>query len=171
MSSVESAAAPGGKSTLDRLAKVAAAIAGLVLASVVILTVTDVTLRLVARPVYGSQEITELSMVAIIMLAIPLCATSGSDIRVDLFDEMLGKRGKWMTDLLAAIVTIVVLGFLVWNTVFKIVATYTYDDVSNLLLVPLWPFYLLIALSMGLYAVVALVNCVALLNRRPVADE
>ncbi len=156
---------------LDRLARWAASISGLILAFVVVLTVVDVSLRFAAAPVYGSQEMTELSMVAIIMLAIPLCATTGSDIRVDLFDEMLGRRGQWWTNLLAAIVTIVVLGFLVWNTIFKIGDTFSYNDVSNLLLIPLWPFYLLIAIGMGFYIVVAIRSALVLLKKRSVAHE
>ncbi len=171
MLSTERAPAKRGKSLLDRLAGSAATIAGMILAFIIVLTVVDVTLRFVAAPIYGSQELTELCMVAIIMLAIPLCATTRSDIRVDLFDEVLGQRGRWITDLFGGGVTIVVLLFLIWNTAFKIEDTFVYDDVSNLLLVPLWPFYLLIALGMGLYAIVALRNFMTHLKQRAVADD
>lgn len=171
MSSIESADTASAGSILDRLARSAAAIAGLILCFVVVLTVVDVSLRFVAAPVYGSQEMTELCMVAIIMMAMPFCATTGSHIRVDLFDEVLGRRGRWASDLFAAIVAVVVLGFLVWNTIFKIADTYTYDDVSNLLLAPLWPFYLLVACGMGFYAIVALRDFITLLKQQPSAHE
>jgi len=68
-----------------------------------------------------------------------------------------------MTDLFAVAVSLVVLACLVWNTAYKIVDTYGYDDVTNLLALPLWPLYLLIALSMAAYAIVALRDLVLLL--------
>jgi TRAP-type transport system small permease protein len=148
---------------LDRLAYAAAVLAGVVLAVVMLLTVADVALRFLAQPIYGSQEMTELAMAAIIMLALPYCSATNGHIRVDLFDDRLGRSGRWMTDCFAMVVSLVVLAFLVWNTAFKVADTYSYDDVTNLLALPLWPLYLLIALSMAAYAIVALRDLVSLL--------
>src|SRR5260221_10542753 len=104
-------------------------------------------------------------MVALIMLALPYCSATDGHIRVDLLDNLLGRRGRWMTDLLAVALSLVVLACLVWNTTYKIVDTYSYDDVTNLLALPLWPLYLLIALSMAAYAIAALRDMVLLLSR------
>jgi len=155
--------APPGWAVIDRLAYAAAVLAGLVLAATMLLTVADVTLRFAAAPIYGSQEITELGMVALIMLALPYCSATDGHIRVDLLDNLLGRRGRWMTDLFTVAVSLVVLACLVWNTAYKIVDTYGYDDVTNLLALPLWPLYLLIALSMAAYAIVSLRDLVLLL--------
>src|SRR5260221_8391663 len=127
-----SPAAPLGWAFLDRLAYAAAVLAGLVLTVVMLLTVSDVTLRFAAAPIYGSQEITELGMVALIMLALPYCSATDGHIRVDLFDNQLGRCGRWMTDLFAMALSLVVLACLVWNATYKIVDTYGYDDVTNL---------------------------------------
>ncbi len=94
-----SPAAPHGWAFLDGLAYATAILAGLVLTAVMLLTVADVTLRFAAAPIYGSQEITELGMAALIMLALPYCSATDGHIRVDLFDDRLGRRGRWVTDL------------------------------------------------------------------------
>jgi TRAP-type C4-dicarboxylate transport system permease small subunit len=163
-------ASPGG-TLFDRLSYAAAVLSGLVLASMVLLTVADVTLRFAAEPIYGSQEMTELGMVALIMLALPYCSATDSHIRVDLLDNRLGRRGRWLTDLFAASVGLVVLSCLVWNTAYKVADVFRYDDVTNLLQVPLWPIYALIALSMAAYGLANLKALVVLMAHRVEGNE
>lgn len=151
---------------LSRVAYGLAAVAGLVLAAVVLLTVADVTLRFVATPIYGAQEITQAAMVAIIMLALPFCGTTRSNIRVDLFDRILGRAGRRLTNILSSVIALSVVGLLVWNTVRAVISNYKYGDATNLLSIPLWPLFLLIAIGMALFILVDLKQLVGMLKGR-----
>jgi len=144
-------------SRFDGLLYCAAVLSGLLLAAITLLTVADVALRYLANaPLVGVLEATELAMVALIMLALPHCAASGGHVRVDLLERLLGRRGRAASDALIGVLSLVVLGFLVWNTVLKAADAYEFGDRVNTLFVPLWPFYVLIAASMAIYALIVL---------------
>lgn len=172
MSRASPPAAAGGRFRFDRVLHLAAVLSGLLLAAITLLTVTDVALRYLANaPLVGALEATELAMVALIMLALPHCAATGGHVRVDVFDRALGRRGRLASDVLIGVLSLVVLGFLVWNTVFKAADAYEYRDRVNTLFVPLWPFYLLIAASMAAYALVVLRDLVRLASSGSGPDE
>lgn len=137
-----------------------------------ILTAVDVSLRFLDAPIHGTQEITELAMAALIMLAIPYCTLTKGHVHVDVLDGLLGRTGRWLSDLLIASISMVVLGFLIWNTSLKVADTYRYADVTNLLAIPLWPVYVLLVASMAGYVIVVIRDFVNLLSTgKSIADR
>ena len=156
-----------GEPPLARAFRLPAVLSGLLLAGIMLLTAADVALRYLAgAPIFGAHEVTEIAMVALIMLAMPHCGASGGHIRIDVLDRALGPFGRFIGDLVGGIVGLTVLGFLVWRTGVKVVDAYTYDDLTNMLVLPIWPIYLVIVLGMGGYAVVVAHDLFVLLFRR-----
>ncbi len=160
-------AAERGRFRLERLLRYPAVLAGVLLAAIVLLTVVDVALRYLANaPITGGLEMTELAMVALIMLALPYCSATGGHVRVDVLERLLGRSGRVAGEALSGTIGAIVLGALAWNTAFKAADAYEYHDRVNTLLVPLWPFYALIALSMAACALVVLHDLVRLASGR-----
>jgi TRAP-type C4-dicarboxylate transport system permease small subunit len=133
-----------------------ALLSGWLLGLIMLLTFVDVAVRTAGAPLYGTQEVTELAMVALIMLALPYCTATDGHVRVDVFDSLLGMAGRRIADAVIFLVSVVVLSFLIYNTALKALDTFRYADATNLLAVPLWPVYALIAVSMSAYLLVIL---------------
>jgi TRAP-type C4-dicarboxylate transport system permease small subunit len=156
-------AARGGRPRLDRLLRYPALISGWLLAGIMFLTAADVALRYLANaPIFGAFEVTELAMVALIMLALPYCGATGGHIRVDVLDRALGRIGRFVGDAVTGVIGLVILGFLIRRTILKALEAHEYEDLTNMLALPVWPVYGLIALGMGGYAVVILSDLIVL---------
>lgn len=143
----------------EQLLRAAALVSGALLAAIVLLTVLDVARRYVFNaPLVGGLELTELAMLALVMLALPWCAATDGHVRIDVLDRALGERGRRLVNLVTDLIGLVVLAALAGNTAAKAADAYEFEDRANTLLVPLWPFYVLIAASFAAYALVLLRN-------------
>ena len=142
----------------ERILGGAALLAGIALFGIMLLVTISVFFRYVLNaPILGSQELVQLSMVFVVMLAMPFTALKGMHIRVDIFDTIFGRRGRYITDLVSNIVGICVLFLLIRKSTDKAFDALEYDDVTNMIELPLWTAYAAIAIGMGLYmAVLAL---------------
>ncbi|EPX87453.1 TRAP-type C4-dicarboxylate transport system, small permease component [Rubellimicrobium thermophilum DSM 16684] len=164
---------PGGadlarSGLLDRASLALAAMAGACLLFMVLLIAVGVVLRYgFARPILGLNEIVQLTSVAVVMLALPWATADGAHVRVDVLDHRLGVIGRHMGDLLSRGLSALVLGVLVWRAVLKAIDARRYADATNMLGLPLWPFYAILAMGMALCVVILLAQGFAILRRGP----
>lgn len=105
-------------------------------------------------PILGDQELVEIGMSVVVMLAIPFATNTGAHIRVDILDNTIGASGRFLGDLLARGLGAYVLFLLVQKTWDKAWDAYEYEDVTNMIEIPVWIAYGSITLGMGLYALV-----------------
>ncbi len=160
------------RTQLSWLLRIPAVVSGLFLVAVMLLTTTDVALRyFLNAPLFGTVEITELMLIGLIMLAMPYCAVTNGHIRVDVLDRLLGRFGRLFADVLSGLLSLTVLGLLVWRTVEKAIESDVFSDATNLLRLPIWPLYGLIAIGMTGYALVVARDLVALLSHRGHGNE
>lgn len=146
---------------LHRVLRAAAFLSGALLAGITLLTVLDVGRRyLLNAPLVGALELTELALLSLIMLALPWCAATEGHVRIDVFDRALGEGGRRFAALLTDLIGLAVLAALSWNTAWKAADALEFDDRANTLLVPLWPFYVLIAASFAGYGLVLIAGVV-----------
>ncbi|MEM9475802.1 MAG: TRAP transporter small permease [Pseudomonadota bacterium] len=138
--------------------------AGICLITMVVVVTAGVVMRYaVGRPLLGVNEIVQLVAVALAMLALPYCTQSGGHVRVDLFDSALGRVGRFLSSLLFRILTIVALFFLCRRAWTKAVEAIEFGDVTNMLQLPIWPFYGAVFAGMALCALVYLFEAFALI--------
>ena len=138
--------------------------AGLCLLGMVCVVTLGVVLRYVfGAPLLGVNEIVQLIAVALVMLALPYCTASGAHVRVDLFDRVLGRAGRLAGDLLGRGLSIMALAVICRQAWRKAAEAMEFGDATNMLGLPLWPFYGAILAGMGLCALVYLVQVAALL--------
>ncbi len=124
-------------------------------------TFTGVVMRYVfAAPILGSNEIIQLVSVALVMLAMPSAAQHGDHIRVDVLDARIGALGRFVGDVLSRAIAIYLLSLLTWRAWAKLRDAAEFGDATNMLSIPLWPFYGLLTLGAVLYAVVLILQLV-----------
>lgn len=119
-----------------------------------------------SAPILGVNEIIQMGSVALVMLAMPDAAHTETHVRVDVFDKALGRWGRLIGDLLARSIGIYLLGVLTWRAWLKMLDAMEYRDVTNMISIPFWPFYGLVALSCVLYAIILFLQVIDILRGR-----
>ena len=122
-------------------------------------------------PILGSNEIIQLASVVLVMLAMPGAAQKGMHIRVDVFDNWIGAIGRLAGDILTRAVSVYLLGILAWRAWGKLLDAAEFGDATNMLTIPLWPFYGLLILGSVLYALVLIIQLVDIVRTGAARDE
>jgi len=149
------AARPPALAWTERVLKGAALLGGAALFGIMLLVSYSVFCRYVLnQPILGDQELVEIGMSLVVMLAMPFASWQGAHIRVDILDGPLGAMGRFVGDLFARGVSIFVLYLLVRKALDKALDAYEYEDVTNMIEIPVWIVYGAITAGMGLFALV-----------------
>lgn len=145
----------GAQVLLERLLRGGAFLSGLVLFAIMALVSIAVFFRYVLNaPILGGQELVQIGMSLVVMLAMPFAALRGAHIRVDILDRKLGSLGRFLGDIFARGIGIYVLVLLIGKTWDKALDAHKYDDVTNMIEIPVWIAYGAITLGMGMFALV-----------------
>ncbi|SFI14410.1 TRAP transporter small permease [Albimonas pacifica] len=134
----------------------------LFLAAVIFVSV--VMRYLLDAPMLGANEIIQLTAVALVMAGLPWCTAQGAHVGVDVFDRALGRAGRMFGDLLCAALAIVVLGMLARRAVWKALDALEFEDATNMLGLPIWPFYAVLAAGAALSALAFAMRAWALIS-------
>ncbi len=162
----------GRSSVLDRSSRALAALSVVALIWMMGVIFAAVVMRYALNaPILGANEIVEMSSVALVMLALPFATQTEAHVRVDVLDAWIGHYACCLGDLLARGLAVFVLSVLVLRTWQRLWDAYEFEDATNMLDVPYWPFYGLIALGMALNVAVLVAQTVDILRRGPVANE
>ena len=151
---------------VERVLKGAALLGGVALFAIMLLVSAAVFFRYVLNePILGDQELVEIGMSLVVMLAMPHAAWQGAHIRVDVLDNWLGSTGRFAGDLFARAVGVFVLYLLITKTSDKAFDAYEYEDVTNMIEIPVWIAYAAITAGMGLFALVMVLQLILQLRR------
>ena len=151
---------------LERPLRLVALLGGLVLTGIMVLVSAAVFYRYVLnQPILGDQELVEIGMSLVVMMAIPFATLRGAHIRVDILDQRIGERGRFYGDLLARGLSVYVLFLLVQKSWAKTLDAHEYEDVTNMIEIPVWIPYGAITIAMGLFIVVLVFQLVRQLRR------
>lgn len=144
---------PAHKGPVDRAGEFLAILAGISLVFMVLVISVGVVMRFVlAMPILGSNEIVQLTAVAVVALSLPHCTASDGHVRVDVLDEAIGPFGRLVGDILSRVLSIIVLGVLAWRATLKSLDALKYGDATNMLALPIWPFYGLLSFGVAVAA-------------------
>ncbi|MCY1667476.1 TRAP transporter small permease [Rhizobium sp. SL86] len=140
---------------MDRATRALSVLAGIsLLFMMATITFGVMTRYLLNMPITGVDEIVQMTGVGLVMLALPYATRSNAHVRVDIFDEWLGRAGRSLGDVLSRLLSGVVLLILVSRAWDKLLDAREFEDTTNMLGLPLWPFYGMLAAGVALCALV-----------------
>lgn len=153
---------------INRAAYILAILASIGLLLTLALIFVSVIMRYAfGAPIVGVNEIVQLASVGIVMLALPWCTAEGGHVGVDVLDNWIGKRGRFIGDIQARIIASLIMIVLAWRSVFKALDAYKYGDTTNMLQTSIWPFYVMIAVGMVLCVLVLIAQLIQILQEGP----
>ena len=130
---------------------------GFILLFLMLLTVADVTLRKFLEPIEGAQDISESGLIVVVFLSIAYSGWTGGHIAVDLIGGVLKGRALDMLDV--AVRTFCGIFFVVvaWQSAIQGLDALEFGDGFNVLPIPHYPFYFVVAFGSLVFSGVLLV--------------
>ncbi|MEC7760666.1 MAG: TRAP transporter small permease [Pseudomonadota bacterium] len=143
-----------------------ATISGVLLIAMMGVLAVDVVMRYgFGAPMLGSNEIVQLLALGVVMGALPYCTQGDGHVRVDVFDGMIGAVGRFIGDVTSRGLAIFAFVVLFRRAVLKALDAAEFGDTTNMLNLPLWPLYAILAAGIGLCALVYVDQLVAIVWR------
>jgi TRAP-type transport system small permease protein len=133
------------------------------LAIVAIVTVGVVMRYALGIPILGVNEFVQLTAVALIMASLPYCTAKREHVAVDVFERILGRWGRFIGDIVAYCLSGFVMAILAQRAVLKALDALEWGDATNMLRMPIWPFYAILAAGAALCVLTFAVQLVVLL--------
>jgi len=148
--------------------RLAAFISGLALLWLMGLTIIAVFMRYVFNaPILGAQDLSQVSLVVVVFPAMAYCGWTGGHVALDLISSAIKSSALRRTDMIIHAVCGVLFVYISWQTWSRAVDALQYGEATNLIEIPHAPFFFIIAISAGLYAVVLFVQAVKTAIGRP----
>ena len=136
-------------------------IAAIILVAMMMLTVTDVVGRyLFSAPILGATELSEVMILSMGALGLAWCAYKKEHIKITLLMNTFPKRLQSALNSFTLFLGFIMSGLIAWRTVLEGFAELNLNAQSNLLRVPLYPFYWLLAFGMAMLAIIIAFNVV-----------
>lgn len=136
-----------------------------VMVAIMLLTVIDVVLRFVFNsPLVGTLELTEIAMVALIFFAIPWAASQKVNVRVDILVNIFSSKIKKLLESISCLLSLCIAALWAWFAIPQAVYMKELGQQSDMLRIPIYPFYIIIVIGFGMLALVWLGDAVALIK-------
>ncbi|MBW1800341.1 MAG: TRAP transporter small permease [Deltaproteobacteria bacterium] len=133
--------------------------AQVIIALMVILTVTDVFLRYVFnRPIVGSFELTEFLMVFLVFASISYTMAVKGHVYVDLVVSRLPSRVSAVIECIISLLAFLLFALVTWRNFLHAGILWERNDISHELSIPIGPFVYFIALGVAVLCLVLLVQ-------------
>tara|TARA_R110002072_G_scaffold130040_17_gene268792 strand:+ start:821 stop:1327 length:507 start_codon:yes stop_codon:yes gene_type:complete len=131
-----------------------ALVSGLLLMGLMLLTVAAVSLRKANEPIFGAQDISESGLIAVVFFAMAYSGWTGGHIAVDLIGNVIKGRALELLDFGVRLVCGLFFIVVTWMSFEHGLDALEYGDAFNLLPIPHWPFYFIIAFGSGVFTLV-----------------
>lgn len=135
--------------------RVLALVAAGLIAAMIGITCVDVVGRyLMNAPFRPAYELTQLTLAALVFVALPLTTADGGHVEVDLALHLFGRRTQRLLGRIAGLVSAIVLTYFAWRMV-QLGLSQIHDGARTAdLLLPMWPMAFLGAASCALSAAI-----------------
>jgi TRAP-type C4-dicarboxylate transport system permease small subunit len=137
-----------------------------VLAAMMVLTASDVTLRYVFnRPIVGSFDLTEYMMAIVVSFSLAYCAFFKGHVSVDLVISRLPQRAQAVIDGITGLLGIFIFTMITWQSWVYMKLLFASGLESSVLLIPRYPFAGLVFLGSAFLTVTLLAGFLEYLAR------
>lgn len=133
----------------------AAVAAGVVLVALMILTTADVIGRyFFNRPIRGVFDLTHFAVLIMAFLGFAYCGFHGTHVVIEILYHRLGTRTRAVVKRVVSLMGFVLFATITWRAIVAAADIKAFKMASQLMLIPFWPFYYMLAFGAGLYALV-----------------
>ena len=137
------------------LVTASAYLAGAVLVLLMFLTTADVAGRYFFNsPLNGVFDLTHFAVLIMTFLSFAYCAYHGAHVAIELLYNRLGRAVQRVLDRVINLAGCVLFALLAWRAVVQSVDVREFREASQLLTIPFFPFYWVVAFGAGLMAIV-----------------
>ena len=130
---------------------------GVMLLGLMVLTVVAVTLRKLNYPIVGTQDLSEAGLITVVFFAMAYSGWTGGHIAVDLISGVLKGNRLRILDTVVRSCCGAFFVVVAWQSVRQGLDALEFGDGFNLIDMPHYPFFFVVAFGSGLYALVLLV--------------
>lgn len=144
---------------------------GVTLAAMTLLSVWNVLImrKALNDPIQGAEDVLIVMLVALVALAIPLGARTGSHIEIEVLESRMSPAfAKW-SYLLTKVLSVVILLVMSWRLWHAGGTAVRFGETTQQLMISYQPFYYLMAVSVLLYALVLMIDISQLLQGKKIA--
>lgn len=139
----------------ERISSALALVAGVCLIVLMLMITAAVVMRYgFGQPLLGVNEMVKMTSVATIMAALPYATFHRAHVAVDVFDPMIGRWGRLIGDIVARLLSILVLSVLSYRAARRALEAIEFGDVTNMLGLPQWPFYAILSCGAALCSLI-----------------
>lgn len=136
---------------LRRAVELWALLGGFLLLAVVFLTTWSATSGvLLAKPLPGDVELTEMLTAVAVFMFLPYCQLTGANVTADVFTARAGPRTVAFLALLSALVALAFSVLLIWRMYEGLQDYREYEETTTILRIPIWYAYLPALASLAL---------------------
>lgn len=151
---------------VERLSLYLTIVGGLCLLAIVTIVTIGVAMRYALNaPLLGVNEFVQLAAVALVMASLPYCTVKNDHVAVDVFENILGRWGRFIGDIVTRVLSGIVLTILTQRAFLKALDAWEWGDATNMLRLPIWPLYVVLGAGTGLCVLIFALQLVAILGR------
>lgn len=120
--------------------------------------------KMLNSPIIGAEDVLIVALVVIVALSIPLGARTGAHIEIDFMESRMSAGfAKWSMIVVKS-GGFILLSIMSWRLWHAGGTAEKFGETTQLLLIPYGPFYYLLSVSIGIYAVVLILDIWQLLR-------
>jgi len=119
-------------------------------------TVVDVTLRLFNVGVLGAYEVVEFTMVITVFFCIAFAQADKQNVAVEILYNKLGRKAQVVLELFNYAICFILMCIVVYASIMGTIDIYNFHAVSAVLLIPMYPFYIVQVIGYVMLALVLL---------------
>jgi TRAP-type C4-dicarboxylate transport system permease small subunit len=140
---------------------------GLGLAFMVLLTFWNVIVmrKALNAPILGAEDLLILNLVLIVAIAIPFGGRVGAHIEIEIFEARMSPAFARWSHFLLRLVGMFLVGMLAWRLFESGISASKFGEATQQLLISYEPFYYILSVLVGVYALILLTDAIQLVIR------
>jgi TRAP-type C4-dicarboxylate transport system permease small subunit len=137
------------------LVTISAYVAGIVLVMLMLLTTADVAGRyFFNNPITGVFDITHFAVLIMTFLSLAYCGFYGGHVAIDILYNHLNRTLAGILNRVVNLIGCVLFSLISWRSLVQSVDVKEFNEASQLVLIPFYPFYYILTFGAGLFAFV-----------------
>ena len=134
---------------------ISAYLAGLVLVALMLLTTADVAGRYFFNsPITGVFDVTHFAVLIMVFLGLAYCGFQGGHVAIDILYNQLSRPIAVILNRIVNLIGCILFGLIAWRSLVQSADVKEFNEASQLVLIPFYPFYYILAFGAALFAFV-----------------